>query len=111
MLDYGIISPHARLLISSFPADTSAAVARNAVAGKAHYGLKIGFRPRAVLAQARLYSLPRSFTHQPLLGGKAYPTSKRSRKAATAADMKQKKLVKSETARTTKPTIPGLPPP
>ncbi|CAK0821619.1 unnamed protein product [Prorocentrum cordatum] len=42
---------------------------------------------------------------------KADPTGKRSRKAATAADTEQKKLVKSETALTTKPTIPGLPPP
>eukprot|EP00959_Pyramimonas_sp_CCMP1952_P008623 180413-Pyramimonas_sp.AAC.1 len=58
MLDYGIVSPHARLLISSLTADTSVVVARNAVAGKARYGLKIDIRARAELAQARLYSLP-----------------------------------------------------
>eukprot|EP00959_Pyramimonas_sp_CCMP1952_P394156 8258800-Pyramimonas_sp.AAC.1 len=40
MLDYGIVSPHARLLISSLTADTSVVVARNSVAGKAHFGLK-----------------------------------------------------------------------
>ncbi|CAK0851347.1 unnamed protein product, partial [Prorocentrum cordatum] len=44
MLDYGIVSPHARLLISSLTADTSVVVARNSVAGKAHFGLKIDIR-------------------------------------------------------------------